>query len=142
MDSTKLNEYATLDHALTYLAKAGQIPHRAEGEAVVLELLPDQVRWVLDLGTGDGRLVALVKGVRRQAQGVALDFSPTMLTAARQRFAGDQTVAVIEHNLNDPLPDLDNFDVVISGFAIHHQKEPPSYPLPLRRQRQSALTHT
>lgn len=120
MESAKLNEYVTPGHALAYLANASQIPHRSEGEAVVLELLPDHVQRVLDLGTGDGRLLALVKQVNPQAQGVALDFSPTMLAAARQRFADDQTVAVIEHNLNDPLPDLDSFDVILSSFAIHH----------------------
>ena len=129
MNPANLNEYVTPGHALAYLAKAGQIPHRTEGEAVVLELLPAQVRRVLDLGTGDGRLLALVKGVQPQAQGVALDFSPTMLAAARQRFADDQTVAVIEHNLNDPLPDLDSFDVVLSSFAIHHLADPRKFSL-------------
>jgi tRNA (cmo5U34)-methyltransferase len=129
MESAKLNEYVTPGHALAYLSNAGQIPHRTEGEAVVLELLPDQVQRVLDLGTGDGRLLALVKQVKPQAQGVALDFSPTMLAAARQRFADEQTVAVREHNLNDPLPDLGSFDVIISSFAIHHLDDPRKFRL-------------
>jgi ubiquinone/menaquinone biosynthesis C-methylase UbiE len=129
MESAKLNEYVTPGHALAYLTNAGQIPHRTEGEDVVLELLPDQVQRTLDLGTGDGRLLALVKQVKSQAQGVALDFSPTMLAAARQRFAGDQTVALLEHNLNDPLPDLGGFDVVLSSFAIHHLDDPRKFRL-------------
>jgi SAM-dependent methyltransferase len=120
MGSPNPNEYATATHALTYLAKADNIPHRAEGEAVVVELLPPHVRRVLDLGTGDGRLLALVKLVRPQALGVAIDFSPTMLAAARERFTHDQTASVIEHTLDIPLPNLGVFDVVISSFAIHH----------------------
>lgn len=129
MSSAQLNEYATAGHALAYLAKAGGIPHRTEGEAVILELLPGNVRRVLDLGTGDGRLLALIKQEKPQAQGVALDFSPTMLAAARERFASDPTILVLEHNLDDPLPEMGLFDVIISGFAIHHLSDERKFAL-------------
>lgn len=118
--ASNLNEYATAEHALKYLARADRIPHRTEGEAVLLEFIPKQVRRILDLGTGDGRLLALLRIDRRDARGVALDFSPTMLDAARQRFQGDDRVQVIEHNLDAPLPDLGHFNVIVSSFAIHH----------------------
>jgi len=118
--TSNLNEYATAEHALKYLARADRIPHRTEGEAVLLEFIPKQARRILDLGTGDGRLLALLRIDRRDAQGVGLDFSPTMLTAARNRFRGDDKVQVLEHNLDKPLPDLGHFDVIVSSFAIHH----------------------
>ena len=121
MNSTPpLNEYATAEHALRYLARADRIPHRAEGEAVLLDFIPRDVERILDLGTGDGRLLALLKIDRPGADAVALDFSPTMLDAARQRFLHDPTVKVVAHNLEDPLPALGAFDAVVSSFAIHH----------------------
>ena len=120
IETQNLNEYATTKHALKYLARADRIPHRTEGEAVLLEFIPKKARRILDLGTGDGRLLALLRIDRRDAQGVALDFSPTMLTAARNRFRGDDRVQVMAHNLDKPLPDLGHFDVIVSSFAIHH----------------------
>jgi tRNA (cmo5U34)-methyltransferase len=114
------NEYVTAEHALKYLARADRIAHRTEGEAIVLEMVPRDVRRILDLGTGDGRLLALLRIDRPAARGVALDFSPTMLEAARKRFASDHLIEVIEHNLEEPLPDLGPFEVIVSSFAIHH----------------------
>jgi SAM-dependent methyltransferase len=121
MPSTpNLNEYATVEHALKYLARADRIPHRTQGEAILLDFIPQDVERILDLGTGDGRLLALLLIDRPNTRGVALDFSPTMLNAARERFRGNGRVQVIEHNLDKPLPDLGRFDAVVSGFAIHH----------------------
>ena len=119
-ESDKLNEYLSIEHALAYLEKADDIPHRTEGEAVVLELLPSNVRRILDLGAGDGRLLALAKLVRPKANGIAVDFSPTMLEKARSRFGEDESISVMEHDLNKALPDIGSFDVVLSSFAIHH----------------------
>ena len=82
-----MGERKSVEHALEYLSRAGSIPHRTEGEAALIEQLPENVSRVLDLGTGDGRLLGLVKLYRAEATGVALDFSPTMLDKARERFA-------------------------------------------------------
>lgn len=115
-----MSEYVLADYAGAYLERADRIPHRKEGEATLLEVVPRGIQRFLDLGTGDGRLIALLKGAHPQAQAVGLDFSPTMLAAARQRFARDATVSIIEHDLDTRLPALGAFDAVVSSFAIHH----------------------
>lgn len=118
------NEWRSEQHALAYLSRADDIPHRSEGEAALLELVPAGADRVLDLGTGDGRLLALIKLRHPQAQAVALDFSPAMLARARERFEGDASVTVREYDLALPLPDLGRFDLVASSFAIHHLEHP------------------
>ncbi|MGC2271948.1 MAG: class I SAM-dependent methyltransferase, partial [Candidatus Sulfotelmatobacter sp.] len=106
------------------------ILHRTEGESTFLEFIPKTVSRVLDLGTGDGRLLALVKaqldaGEAMQdglapSAAVAIDFSPAMLEAAGKRFAEDSSVTIVPHNLDQTLPALGKFDAVVSSFAIHH----------------------
>jgi len=124
-----MSQWTSASHALDYLARADQIPHRTEGEAVVLDHIPKQVGCILDLGSGDGRLLALLQLDRPQMQGIALDFSPAMLAAARQRFAGDDRVAVISHDLRQSLPPLGSFDAIVSSFAIHHLEHDRKYAL-------------
>lgn len=115
-----VNLWASTEHALGYLSRADTIPHRVEGESATLEFIPRNARRILDLGTGDGRLLALARIDRSDAEAVALDFSTAMLEKLRGRFGNDPAVQVVEHNLDEPLPSLGQFDAVISSFAIHH----------------------
>jgi len=115
-----VNLWSSAEHALDYLGRADTIPHRVEGEATLLEFLPPHPKRVLDLGSGGGRLLGLVKAARPDAEFVALDFSETMLETLRSQFASDPKVDVVAHDLSGPLPDLGKFDAVVSSFAIHH----------------------
>jgi tRNA (cmo5U34)-methyltransferase len=119
-EPANVNLWTSADHARHYLNTADDIPHRREGERTLLEFLPERVERFLDVGSGAGRLVSFVKMERPQAACVALDFSPTMLEELRQRFAGVGSVKIVQHDLNDPLPELGVFDAIVSSFAIHH----------------------
>jgi len=120
MNANAVNLWTSTEHVKDYLQRADLISHRGEGEAALLEFIPSGTRRLLDLGTGDGRLLALVRREYPETEATALDFSPAMLAAARKRFAADSRVSIVEHNMDGPLPTLGKFDAVISSFAIHH----------------------
>jgi tRNA (cmo5U34)-methyltransferase len=115
-----VNLWSTEAHALDYLRRADSIPHRVEGEACLLDCLPSEVARILDLGSGAGRLIELVRAVRPRAKFVALDFSAAMLDALRKAYGRDETVTIVAHDFDKDLPPMGSFDAVISSFAIHH----------------------
>jgi len=111
-DATKVGEY---------LERMDRDRQRQAGESVLLDVIPRAPRRVLDLGCGDGRLAALVMGARPTvSEVIGLDSSEPMLDRARERFAEDDRVRLMPWNLEDELPHLGRFDLVVSGFAIHH----------------------
>ncbi len=120
MATLDVNLWPSAEHALEYLRRADSIPHRVEGEATLLEFVPVDAKRILDLGSGGGRLLALVKAARPGAQFTGMDFSPTMLETLGKLFAGDSNVTVVSHDFENELPRVEPFDAVISSFAIHH----------------------
>lgn len=112
------------DKAHEYVGRVGRLAARTAGEAELVAALPSDVGRVLDLGTGDGRLLDVVLNARPAVtEGVGLDNSPPMLELARSRFADDGRVSIVEHDMRSPLPLLGSLDVVVSGFAIHHLED-------------------
>lgn len=118
--SPEVNLWSSAEHALDYLRRADSVPHRVEGEATLLEFIAANPKRILDLGSGAGRLLSLVKAARPHAEFVALDFSPTMLSELHKLFGKDPSVRIVAHDFDQPLPTLGRFDAVVSSFAIHH----------------------
>jgi tRNA (cmo5U34)-methyltransferase len=119
------SEWQTIEHTLAYLARADRLPHRTEGEKALLDQISQSAKRVLDLGSGDGRLLALVKLINPAVEGVALDFSDPMLEQAQKRFVNDKHVRIVKHDFSLPLPlELGRFDTVVSSLAIHHLTDP------------------
>ncbi len=115
-----INEWAKPDHALDYLRRLEEIPHRQEGEATLISEVPKHATRILDLGCGNGHLLALLLAHCDGASGVGLDFSPTMLSDADRCFEGEPKVKLVTQDLDSHLPDLGRFSVIASSFAIHH----------------------
>jgi SAM-dependent methyltransferase len=104
-----------------YTERIGKLEARGAGERMLVEVLPAAPRRVLDLGCGDGRLSALILEHRATVDVVvAIDISAPMLDLARQRFAGDDRVEIRTGDLRDSIASFGDFDVIVSGFAIHH----------------------
>ena len=114
------NQWTSPEHALEYLRKADTIPHRVEGESTLLELIPAKAKRVLDLGSGAGRLLGIVRSLLPAAEFVGLEFSPTMIEQFHVAFPGEERIRMVTHDMQNPLPSLGNFDAVVSSFAIHH----------------------
>lgn len=109
------------DKAHEYVGRVGRLAARAAGEAELVAALPSVVERVLDLGTGDGRLIDVVLSARPDVkEAIGFDNSPPMLELSRARFLDDDRVSIREHDLREPLPEVGPLDVVVSGFAIHH----------------------
>jgi tRNA (cmo5U34)-methyltransferase len=109
------------EQAEEYLERIDTMLPRTDGEEVLRCLLPAEPRSVLDLGCGDGRLGALVlESCPAIDRVVGVDLSPPMLARARERFDGDPRVDIRPFDLADSLEPLGSFDVIVSGFAIHH----------------------
>ncbi len=95
----------------------------------LMEGLP--VRSFLDLGCGDGILSQQILSKYPLARGTLLDFSGAMLEKAREGLKGkSRRLDFVEadfSNINWPEsalgPGKKTFDVVVSGYAIHHQCE-------------------
>jgi len=113
-----LNEWSDPEHVADYLKR--EAPHRDLAESMLRQALPDNVKRVLDLGTGDGRMLALVLSEHPDARGLGIDSSEPMLARAHERFQGAPGVELKVHDLEQPLDATGPFDVVVSGLAIHH----------------------
>jgi tRNA (cmo5U34)-methyltransferase len=158
MKSDSSSEWSSAEYALEYLEIAEKIPHKNEGEKVLLEYIPAGAKRILDLGTGDGRLIKLIKSKKQEQQQLSaspstslsplttditvVDVSPTMLEKVRNYFKHDSNdLRIIEHDLSYPISsklmaeDKDGqqreaqFDAIVSGLAIHHLTHDRKYSL-------------
>ena len=108
----------------------GGIPYAVDQIEIMLRVVQGAgipVSRFLDLGSGAGALAAALLTRFPNATGVLVDFSEPMLDAARGIFT-EPPHHLIEADFGESawVPDVQSlapFDVVVSGYAIHHQPD-------------------
>ncbi|MEB3359509.1 MAG: class I SAM-dependent methyltransferase [Synechococcales bacterium] len=83
---------------------------------------------ILDLGCGNGILGRFLLNLFPSAHGVFADFSEPMLDAARQNLQDLPQTSIVQADFGSPqwveaIAPHTPFDIVVSGFAIHHQPD-------------------
>ena len=71
-DDQAVKEWSSIQQVSFYLNKAANLPQRTEGEAILFDLIPKDVKRVIDLGTGDGHLFKLLKRQIPHIKAIAL----------------------------------------------------------------------
>lgn len=107
----------------------GAIPGADMQMAVVgkiVQLWCEAPSRVLDLGCGNGILGRFLLNIFPSATGVFVDFSDPMLDAARENLCDTPRTSVVKADFASPqwvdsIAVYRPFDIVVSGFAIHHQ---------------------
>jgi len=94
----------------------------------IVQLWCDTPTRILDLGCGNGILGRFLLKIFPSAHGVFVDFSEPMLDAARENLSNASQTTVVNADFTTPqwidvIASYQPFDVVISGFAIHHQRD-------------------
>lgn len=91
----------------------------------IVSTWPSNPSRIADLGCGDGVLGRSLLEQFPSATAVFIDISDTMLEATLQNLAGIPDTLVMKADLSKPswkntIETRTPFDIVISGFAIHH----------------------
>ena len=82
------------------------------------------VQSFLDLGCGDGYMGYFIHELYPNARGVFLDISSGMIDKAKERDVNSKFEFIVndfgKDNWAESIKPLEKFDLVVSGFAIHH----------------------
>ncbi len=90
---------------------------------ILSEALADVRGPVLEVGAGSGLVTALLAPRLRAEKYTALDLSPTMLEAARQRSNDPRMEFVVGDAMNTKLP-TEHYEAVIGVDVLHHLGRP------------------
>jgi tRNA (cmo5U34)-methyltransferase len=107
----------------------GGVPYAAEQIAIMLRVIAANgtpPRHIADVGCGSGVIARSILAHHPQATAVLVDFSEPMLDAARAALATHRPTPIFRRgdladpNWADGVAGYAPFDVLASGYAIHH----------------------
>jgi ubiquinone/menaquinone biosynthesis C-methylase UbiE len=110
----------------------GAIPLASEQIEVlvrIIKIFRGEVHNFLDLGCGDGILARAICANYPDSQGVLLDLSETMLQSAQKKCSSlESKLVYLQEDFGEAtwvkkVQKYAPFDVIISGFSIHHQPD-------------------
>lgn len=87
----------------------------------ILENLPKKRRAkIIDLGTGNGRLISILSAKFEDACFIGVDISEEMLKEAKKSLRNVKDLKLIKNKMHKfAVPD-ESIDYVVSNFALHH----------------------
>ena len=137
MDEPK-SEWQTKELARTFLEGVRGAMPGADMQLAVMGKIAQQ--WcanparILDLGCGNGILGRFLLNLFPSASGLFVDFSAPMLDAARENVGSLPNATIAFGDFSTPkwmevAQPHSPFDIVVSGFAIHHQPDARKHAL-------------
>lgn len=107
----------------------GAIPLAQEQIQIIQKItkkVTPNAKKFLDLGCGDGILGSSILDVFPNATGVFIDFSPEMIRSAHKKIPNGHTIIDKDYGKKSWREAVKNdtpFDIIVSGFSIHHQTD-------------------
>ncbi len=109
----------------------GAIPLAETQIEVILKIVKiwnPEIKNVIDLGCGDGILGRFIQSEFPLINLFCMDFSDSMLKAAQKSMGHINSVQFIKSDFSaldwkDSVSDYGGFDLIVSGFSIHHQPD-------------------
>lgn len=127
-----MESWKTENLARTYLEGVrGAIPFAAEEIDILIRIINHYkpgIKSFLDLGCGDGVLGRTILATYPETTGIFVDFSEPMINAAKKKCGEYKNRAeffVADFGDEKWIENISpgNVDLVVSGFAIHHQPD-------------------
>jgi tRNA (cmo5U34)-methyltransferase len=127
-----VSRWQTAELSRTYLEGVrAAIPAAALQLDIIVKIAQEwqpAARRVLDLGCGGGIVGRTLLAALPQAEACFADFSEPMLAAARAKLGGEARATLVRADFGAPawreaVAAYAPFDIVVSGFAIHHQPD-------------------
>lgn len=103
----------------------GWVPFYLESvEHIIPDLAPYRDDFdILDLGTGNGNIAAMILQKYPTAQLRLIDASEKMLNACKQRFTDFPNISYLQAMMEEVSLPSDEFDLVTASYSLHHLED-------------------